>query len=383
MWKTTGRTGVGVLALATGLACAGEWQAEPWARANLDVNDNIRFTATNPEQSTGVVLEVGGKFRNDTEAVRTSLTPKLVFRRYDSSANVDSNDQYLTFSTRLLQERGEVGVTAEVVRNTTLTSELTDTGIVSGNQRHVSYRIAPSYSYALSERDSLQLGVGYDAVRYDGGSGSGLLDYDNSSANLGYRRRFSEILDGNASVGYSHYEAKDVDSQSDTVTVQLGVNRRLSERTAVGGSIGGYQTDSRFFGVDVSRSGGTASLNLQHHTELTTLSAALSRNVNPSGGGEVLQNTSLTLAANRRLTEKLSLGLSAVAQRNRSLGSGDQLDRDYYSLRPSFSWHLARQWYLTGQYSYSRQKYDASNSTAEANAVSVGVEYRPRQLSLY
>lgn len=376
-----GRTGVGVLALATGLACAGEWQVEPWARANLEANDNIRFTSTNPEQSTGVVLEVGGKFHNDTEAVRTSLTPKLVFRRYDSSANVDSNDQYLTFSTRLLQERGEVGLSANVVRNTTLTSELEDTGIVSVGKRRTEYRLDPSYQYRLSERDSLNASVGARAIRYEEGLSSGLIDYDYRTANLTYSRRLSELLDWSGTAYYARYEAKDVDSTADTYGLRFGVSRLLSERTRMGFYVGGYRTDSRFYGAASDRSGGTTKLTLDHATELTRFNLGLSRDVVPSGGGEVREDTSLNLSANRRLSEKMSVGLSATVQQRNAIAGGS--DRDYLTISPSISWRLTRQWKVSGSYRYSRQKYDVSNSTAEANAVTVGLEYRPVQINLY
>jgi hypothetical protein len=356
-------------------ALATEWSIEGRANQRFEFDDNIRLRTTDVETAWGGVFSPEMDLRRRSELWDVTLNTKLAFSRFnDDSLNYE--DQFVKLNSGYRTELGTLGLEGKLIRDTTLTSEVTDTGRLDENARRESYNFSPSWSYTLSPRDNFTLSAGWTVVDYHTSS---LTDYRFLLGSGSWTRSLTEVHELDATVFTTHYKTIEGDDlERQMYAGEAGLNWIFSERfqaRLAGGP--------RYIRTDVSGSDGDgdfgfildASASYQFD-ERTILEAGAARSVEPSGEGTTFERDTLELSVKHDLSPRLLLGLEALYLENEDTGDDRVGDRKYYSIQPRIRWRLAQDWDLTASYRYRAQKSRGSVSWADSNSVLMTVTYR-------
>jgi len=354
---------------------AAEWSAEPSASVQLFYDDNIRLTATGQDGVWGTVITPELKLAQRTEISEIALSGNLKFRHFSGEDQLDSNDQQVRLNSHRLTERGRWQFDAGIDRDSTITSELEDTGLVQTRRRRESVNLNPSWTHALSDQSDLKLAYAFTHVSYDGGTSYVDYRYHDLSGTVVHQLDAKNQL--SVTLSASRYSAPNIKSETDTYGLQAGVIHAFSETVRGSLLVGGRKSEAET--ETAGRSSGTGALlyaALEKELERTSFTGTLSKTVSPSGSGQLNESDRLAVKMHRELTAMMDFSLEVSGIRNKSgTGGVSSTDRKYYSILPSLHWRVSRWWRVAASYRYMRQKYDNSTTAAESNRAMVSVAY--------
>ncbi len=372
----------GLLIFLAGHAEA-DWTVEPYAKSALTLDDNIRFSTTDAESSAGLVLDSGAVFSNETEAVKTRVAPKLTYRAYSSDSDINSLDQYLDFSTTSFGERSDLGLNLFFANDTTLISELDDSGITSINKRRRHFSMVPSWRYLLTQRLSLFVKYRFDGFQYEDSGENGLYDFEYQFAGVDVERKISEDSDFITRLKYQRYKALELTNKANTAGLELGYKKRFSSRLEAKIFVGGETTDSTIQDDETTKRSISAKVGVAYQQELQRISAELASGIVPSSTGEVYTENSLSLKTDARISDVLSWRLSARIQKRDVVNeSSTQVGRTYYTVSPTLLWRYSREWTFGASYALSEESLEGSEG-ASRNQIYISTEYRKLKTTLY
>jgi hypothetical protein len=388
--------------LVAGACLAAEWSVEPSVSLRGEYNDNI-LLITGPHSSVwGVTFSPEVKFSRKSETLETTGGLKLNFNRYtgDEAEGLDSEDVFLTFLSSYRAERNILGLNVNVTRDSTLQSELSETGIVQARRQRNQLIINPSWSRTLTETSLIKLEYINRGVDYDDTTGTSLIDYRDQAAAVTLQYELSARTILNLSAYYDEFETDPANFKATTYGIQGGVKHRFSETLQGELSLGTRKTESEIasqalvctgpilFGLcfgqvttvrsarEESSSGYTLNAILEKRLETAVVSGRLSREINPTGVGSLVETDALSASWTNDLSPTLKASVAASAYKARYTEADlSGSDSQYYTVEPRLSWRVTERWTLDGGYSYSRVKYDAVSETATANIVYALLSY--------
>lgn len=359
---------------------AGEWYLEPVVSMQLGYNDNTQLSVNNKIETSTSTVTGDAVFGFRTEVSDVSLGARMVDERFDNHADLNSNDQYLTFKSSYRSELDQFGFDAGYDRVSTRTSEFNYSGYSTSEGYRITKAVRPYWARTLTERTSLRLDGAYSEATYEDTTTSSLTNYTNKSVNISLQHKLSERTSLQTVVGKTLYESDS--TEYDTSSIRFGIDHMLSETLKVNMLLGPSYTNSKFFnnGAEEESSdvGKLITLGFSKEFERTTLSGALNTSESAGGEGKLIKSTGLSLSLQRRISDRTSFGLTASAQQNESGGgiSDKSSDRTYVNFAPKLSWKATPWLTVTGSYSYQRSEYTSSDEgPAESNAVYLGLEY--------
>lgn len=360
-------------------AMAGKWYFDPVVSMKLGYSDNTQLSTTDKIATASSTITGNAVFGFSTETSDVSLSARMVDDRFDDHSNLNSNDQFLAFTSSFRTDRNQFGLDAGYDRVSTRTSEFDYTGYSTSEGYSITKSIRPYWSRSLTERTSLKIDGAYSKTTYEDTGSSGLSDYTNRSVNMSLQRQLTERSSLQTVVGVSQY--KSASTEYETTSLQFGLNHMFSETFSVNMLLGPSYTKSRSDstgGEEITNVGKLINLGFSKQFELTTLSGALSTSESAGGEGKLTKSTKLNLALQRKISDRASLSVSGSVSQNESGGglTDSSSDRTYMSFSPALSWKATPWWTITGSYSYQRSENTSSDAgPAESNAVFVSMQY--------
>jgi hypothetical protein len=324
---------------------AAEWSIAPTFTVGESYDSNRLLTApATPADSTWLYSNV--QFQRSTEVTQITITPQVNWQHFDTQQFRDVVDRNLFGTFLWTQERGSLSLTASRLDDSTLTTELTETGIVSSDANRLTDQASLSWLYGLTEQRAFVLQAGYVDVSYYGpriGLLALLAGYRFSNASAG--EEF--ILSERTSVTASAYGDELIaplsinDSHEEGGEVQL--THTFSERTQLNLTVGESARS-----LEGSRSAGTVAIvDFSHSSELGKVTLDYSRSLVPYGTGVLAQRQQITLSGTYNLTEKLDIDASLLRIDNSESIVLLHLDRRSYTgstfgldWRPRETWKL-------------------------------------------
>lgn len=414
------RAGAFVAACMTVAMCvplsggAAEWSAEPSLRFAEGYHDNPSLT-TQPHTSTraNIVspkLDMGVR----SEIWRIGGTAQLESRRYPGQSILDSDDRLFLLASIYRTERSSWRLNGSLRRDSLLTTEQVspDTGLLQTQKQRESRSLNPALSWSFTERTQIQLAYQTDDVTYKDGASAGLLDYQLHSTTATLSNQLSPTDQVFLSAGYSvysvpatsfeatgnSYQAGFTSAFSDTLRGTLAVGVRKTDSVAQrkvteyipecflinGDEVCGYipigeRTEIRRSVRRSSVLNGT----LEKQFEMTRLSMTLSRTLDPSGTGDLIETDSLSLWLERPMTLKLTGILSAKAYDNRSKTSNViGIDRKGYEIEPKLNWQWTREWSAVTSYRHVHLKRSSETRAVSGNTAYLSVAYQWPKISI-
>lgn len=363
------------LLLLAGAVGADDWYLAPEASLESFYDDNVRLSAADAQSSFGVIGRANASFGRRTEISDLAIEGGLSLRRYGDVTELDRTEGFLGLDSAYRLARHRLGLTARLDYDSTLTSEISTSGLVQVNKRRTRLFARPSWSYELSERAALDLSASYTDVSYEDVERIPLYDYTLAGAGLTGTYLWSERSELFARLNLDRYEAAQVDTRSDTLGLLAGGSYALSETLSLTALAGlrytRAETPALTGGTDEqSSTGPLVDFSLEKRFEVGHLRLTASQALSPSSTGELLNTTSGGLALAYPVNARWSFVVNAHAYRNRDpAGERDSNDRDYLSIAPRLRHKLSDWWHLEVGYRFRYQHYTERGDEASSNAV--------------
>jgi hypothetical protein len=394
-WRSASAGAAACLAAALA-ACpdarAAEWYQEGEFGQIFSYDDNIGLEGWGGESGSGKTsgvqstssIQLNSGVR--TPATELSLTSLFTFNAFPGNSELDSNDQYFALQGKKIGERWSAGLAARYVRDTSRTSDVTETGnFILQNKRRNFVSIAPSLGYGVTHLDQFNLTPFYNYSHYGTdifpdvttyGVAAGWAHDLNQRTKLtttasaarassrtedstyyavlfGATHEFSESLKGSLAVGPS------------VANTGSGSGGSTNERSSGSGTVAGYAIDAKLSYAFQKR---------------LTFEGAVGRGLTPSTStGELNEDTTLTIRSSYELYPRVFLETPIFYLHRDQVGSGSgqttigTQSRDYASIEPTVRWRIYRDWDLSVGYSFQWQSIDGGD--AFGNAVFASLTY--------
>ena len=344
--------------LASGATHAAEWMLTPNVSASAQTQSNPSLQPdekSKDEIATGLAATAAFSVTRESERLSLAFKPNFSFYRYPDSNQLDRNEQHLDSSLKWRGETSTWSGSVAVARDTTLTSELGNTGITQGNQRHEFHDVQLGPTWQLTERWSTQASVGSSVNRYPGAASAFLEDYRYDSVGLGatyvVSERASVSLSGSAARLHNLEQGEDSRNASVTLTAQYAWSPVWNMNLGVGPSL------VRLNGT--SEHGLVYRASLSRGFERSSLALSAARSQQPSGSAIITNIEQASLAFSTALAERVSGSLNASYSRRSNVFRAFNVDINrvtYTRLEAALSWRVSPSWQVGAGVGDSIQK---------------------------
>jgi len=386
-----------LLAVCAAGVDAAEWKIDPTVAFRAGYNDNVRLTIDDEVSSAEVRLSPSAVFSVVTPTSGVSGNLRFDFRRFEADSDLDDNNVRFVTSSYHRMERSELGLDLDFIKDTTLDSQLENTGLAFGRVTRYTVNVGPNWTYKLDERTDARFGYTYSDVQYDNSEETRFVDFHINSGEASLQRVLNERT--LASITLSHSQSNnDNDVKSKNTNLQGGGSYRFSETLSASLFVGVRHTKADYsqsslipifagdiiigfipLNEDVSRSdwgstysGGLTKDFLRGQTSLSA-SRAISNDIN----GIPIEVDRLRWNNLYRFSETLSAELNlSFYQSETGNDARSSLNREYYQIEPRFNWDFEQFWRISGSYRYRKQTFDNTSDDATQNAAYLTLTYQ-------
>jgi hypothetical protein len=421
-----------ILGLLSSNADATDYAANLSVAASGKHDDNVRMATTDKTPISGFAVSPTITLNANTEATHFLLDTTFDFARYNDSG-FNTNDQRLNASANKHFERNVISLNADIIRDSTTTSELLDSGRIGTKaERTEEYALNPSWEMTLNEKNKLVMESAYSIRNYHDSAYIGYKNWNNSldwSYALNERWRMDVVAQQSkyrsdritvdvpaydltipifstiAIIEKGNYGQQRYSSVSDSLGGQLGASYLISEKNSLQALVGQSKVKQSYSLDDPNNICGdtdfirgfaalclaapetttltTAQLGWALSTEQHQLSLQVVKSQQPSSNGVTVDATRLTANWSYHVTELDQLSLDVSGTRNRSINknnaaqSTSTLDRDYVAATAGYHRQFSESWYIDAAYQYRHQDYKYFDATAASNLITIGIRYTP------
>jgi len=377
-------------------ALAGNWYVDGSLQVDAGYDDNPLLLSDGEEGVFGTTVTPSLTLGWYAPAATVGFDLALPYNAFSGDGveggggDLDSFDQHAGSFMTLRSPLTELSLDARYDRDTTRLSELTDSGVLSGNERRE--RLAGKFSVRrrLTPVDTVSLNLGIQDVSY---STSALTDYMALDGNGEFRRNLDPRTEVGLALRLSRFDPES-SSEGETHSVGLqalaayAVSPTLDLEVAAGFSYVERERNRLVGGVTVSDSedaiGGLFDIAIAWEmTPVDQLQLSYNRSLQPSATGILRTQDAIGVDYSRALTPKWSFSLSGrFLNQEAAAGSSSGAERQYFSVEPELSWQFLPQWSLSASYRLRWQDRDTTD-TAVSNAFFLTLQYSAPRLKLY
>ena len=330
-------------------------------------NDNINFSTSKEKDDLIFTITPLIRWNYQTEKSGTTASAEANILKYSKEKNLDKvNHKYnLTHDFRATELFG-LNLNGSLIKDTTLESEMDQTGLVLKRSDRDYYNLTPGISLYLTEKTSLNLNLGYSKAEYEDPRYS---DYDMYNGTLELVHTLSkEGASVSAQGGYTHsdYETSNVGNYR----LHIGLNCPFTEKLKLTAWAGVRYTESEYEIRESDRNRGWLTyLALTRAFTHGSGSVSINRDITSSGYGETIERNRATLSLDYRLAEFITGRFSGSWSRSRSESQYKDTDEQLYNLRPSLRWQIMEHGKAELSYQYSMVEYMNTDTNAERNTI--------------
>jgi hypothetical protein len=348
------------------------------ANMALEYNDNIRLATEAAQATMGRYASAGADLSIAGPQQEFRLHPSVRAQRYSETPVLDNDDYFLDLSLDRELERSTLRLQGNYYRDTTLANDLDTTGLVEIGVRRERSGVTPGLTLELTPQSRLDLDLGYDRVVYGKDTLFGAtIDYDYDSGSLGYTRELGEDDRLSLTWSASRLDAPDISNRTYHQDVQLDYATALTDTLHAVATLGVQRSRFAQGARPVQEdTGGLIGFRLNGEWEYHTLDLALTRTVEPSGTGTLMQSDDLSVALVTDLTDRLSANLNLLLSDRTDLqGIDANAERVLGQLQLGLNWTMSESWFLSTMYRYTRQRYEHGTLEADSGAVILALNY--------
>ena len=397
--RTVFRNTATILLLAASAASvdAAEWKIDPTIAFRTGYNDNILLSIDDEVSSAEARLSPSAVFSVATPSSGISGDLRFDFRRFEDDSNLDDNNVRFLTSSYHRMARSKLGLDLSFIKDTTLDSQLENTGLVFERTTRHAVNAGPNWTYSLDERTQARFGYTYSDVRYNDTGETGFVDYHVNRGQALLRRVLNARTESSITLSHSQ-TSNDNQVDSKNTNLQAGGSYRFSETLSASLFAGVRRTEVDFsqsslipifsgdiiigfipLTEDISRSdwGYTFSGSLSKDFLRGQTGLSTSRDISNDINGIPIEVTRVRWNNLYRFSEILSGNLNLEYYKSETNNNArNNLNRDYYQVEPRFNWDFQQFWRISGSYRYRKQTFDNTGDDATQNAAYLTLTYR-------
>ncbi|MCA9911652.1 MAG: hypothetical protein KC519_23515, partial [Anaerolineae bacterium] len=218
------------LVSGAGTVSAQNWQYTPFAAERIEWNENRQLRLQNPKSVFGSITDLALGMEYVEPQWNIEIRPRARISQYTSDEDYDAEEFYLDITPEYRGERYSVSGAFSASRESSLTSELTDSGILGANIYRTTFSGAVQGQYAFSPTHSGTLSFSVADVDYETTPTGGFTDYRYYSLSPQYQIALSPENSIFATAYYNYFDAG-VANKSHSTGGQLGFNHAFSPAT--------------------------------------------------------------------------------------------------------------------------------------------------------
>lgn len=373
-----------VLLLAMGDALAARWEWNPRVQAGYQYDDNYRLDLPGNEiEVSGVAADARLELRYTGPLTEVQFTPRIRSTYFPDQPTEDSNDYFLRMDLQHTRQKLRAALLASVGDETVVRSELPDTDFDSGlgesggadagrvqilNRRQM-LRVAPSLSYDLSERRSVELSARYVDVQFDEYLPGAQVGYYEAGATAGFSWAMSPRTRVTVRGVYSYYDPEDESTEASGQGLQVEWTRNTSETTEMYLRAGAQRTD--FEDATPSGSGSevsfVAGFGVRRDFRQTSLFIDATHDVGPTASGYIVNREQLRLRVTHAFSPRFSGFVGVRGIHDEAVESDAAFETRSYAIGElGLEWRMTRQFSVAANYDYSWQEFQ--NDPADARS---------------
>lgn len=360
---------------------AAEWSIAPVFNWSADYDSNRGLAAPSDQGSEEAILSADVRLQRSLETLQMMLEPHFDVRRYSDSVWGPGDDRSLATSLIWTGERTTLSLNGLIANQTTLTTELTETGIANADTRRRTTQANGELDFSKTEKHLLFVQASYSGASY---SGPVIVElelpgYRYPSLSAGERFIFSEHLTLSASAFGDYLLSDRRGNSSHEAGIQAELNYAHSEYTTFDISVG---ESKRTLAGD--RGNGTnVSASATRKLWLGSVALSYTRSLMPYGTGILVERQQATASATRPLTPYLTADVALVRIQNDRSTVRLGFDRPYYdNAITGLTWQLSETWSVRSQISGSWSRAIPSGGAVHEWRAALSTTWTPHPSSI-
>ncbi len=359
-------------------ASAGEIRLMPLVNVSGGYDDNVFYTRADPQSDYVATVKPGFVLDYDSELFNVRSRGSVDFLRYLDNSSLNRENYDLLFDGGVnLTERWNLRANFSFINDTTLDSQLLETGIVTLRTDRKRYNGGGDMAYRLSERSSTGVGYNHQSTRY---GSKAYEDYDYDQVRLFWDCEFNHGLDRFTVAPYYGRWTSNIStvnnygltfglshSFSETLTLEAFAGPRYTqtERTFTTPTLsfdpatGAFKITAKEVKVSDSNWGGTANIELKKRWTVSTVSLGYYHDLQFSStagdDAEPINVDRIFCSASFQMATHLKAGFSGSFYLSDSASEFGNQDKRYLYLTPSLEYQVAENYFLRLTYNYSRE----------------------------
>ncbi|MCK5728663.1 MAG: hypothetical protein KAH08_05525 [Methylococcales bacterium] len=374
-------------ALGLSIVMAAEWGMDASVSQDLSYDDNVRM-AEDADGSFIYKLSPSMTFFRKTEVSDIHASINYGIQRYLNLNELNSHSQQYSLGGSYLTERTRSAINLFFSINPARDNAEEDSGDFASDGSRLTYSIAPSFSYQLTELDNISFSPNYSKTTY---TSSGFSNNTNTGFSLAWSHRWTERLTNSMDVFYTQFDSSGLtqDSSSQSYGANISGNYDWSETWQISASLGLRMTESEdsIFNADVVKSsnmGFLSNFSINYKGEHYGGGFSWGRSLVPSAQGNLNEQDRLTLDLYYKFTQRLSSSFTASYQRSESISSDSsgKAIRENVLFSPTLNWAITPEWKLSMSYRYQLQSRESREIVTDSNAFMLNINYNWQGLSI-
>jgi len=361
-----------------------------------EYDDNISFDNTNKLDDYLATISPTLSLKYASERLKFNSSLALDVLRYTDETDLDDEYQrYKLDGEYLLTEKLSLTGQGSFTKDTTLESELEETGLVNFREDRRRYTLGGGVGYRLSEINNWQLDYSFGQTNYDGYQN---IDYEFQTVSYTFQHRLANMRDIIILQPYYYYYDSKV-SQVDNYGLMLGFEHPFNATLHLSLYTGVRYTESSYdqqqirlveiapgilaFALvteteDDNNWGGAADISLKKTAERWTAELSYSRDLGYGSSGESIEHDRFRFSGSYNISSRWQARLSTSLSYSQSDSDYSDEDSRYFNLTPGLSYKLTEQHSLVLSYSYA-EVYDktlSSNQHYDRNRIWLSLNFR-------
>ena len=340
-----------------------------------EYNDNFRLTAAPHKSVFATTVSPAARFTYATDTLSASGRAQINFNRYRGDSQLNGNDILLDGTFKKTFPLDQLSLLTSYVRDSTLASELAQTGLVQANRQRTRFNLNPEWTGTISPRASWALGYDFSDVTYQDSSNTDLIDYRVNKAYTSFNYRLTERTKAFANGGINQLKFDRQNSKARTTSALIGLEHNFSEVWRSEISAGVRRAKLPSSNGDSNKNGWLAQGTLERRFETAALRVTAGRDLNPTGLGQLTQTDKLSVGWSDKITPTVTYDVSGAAYRNAFISNATGTNNDrYYRLDAHVGYALTEDWFVDGGLAYAQINPDVGSS-ARSRSVFISARY--------
>jgi len=349
---------------------AGVWTLEPTFSASAEYATNPLLNDA-PDSGSAVIANLGLTTHWDDGAVQLSATPQVRLGEATGSSPIGSNAYYVAALGDVRRERSEWSASYKWADDSSALREPQSGTLVRTNIRERTADAALKWVKSITERTQTTVAVNGQSLDYAASANTGLISYQYGTATADVSRDVSERTQVRVAAVLSRYQLPGSSYREDNTGLQVGVSGRMSPIWSYKLSLGTSRLSAST--TTTRPSGANYAATLDHAGSLVSWSAGLTRSVQPSGFGVLVDALEANATARWQATERSSYFVVGRRVQTTSLFSIFTLGaRTYESVTVGTFVRATEVWDVNAQVNW--QRLSANATPFELPAVGRGFE---------